>query len=483
MSIQSAEYVRETRAKTHPFYDSSFDAWEAARLAYEGGDAYKAKSLVKHPAEQAEDYTTRLKVAVYNNHVRTVVDTYASQLFRRPVARAVTEAAQAPILETLWTDTTRNGISADEFFEDAAQKASVYGALALMVDRYDASAAPASRAQESATSRPYCYAIEPHNLINWDTDEDNAFEWVMVRESYFPKASPFEQFPAAEYRYRLWTKTEWVLYTLEDGEGETGVVYKEQARETHGLGVVPVVMLYFNKPIKPGVPIGTSLVQDIVPVSKRAFNLQSLLDQQLYANCFDLLVVGEKLHKNLNNASWSATGTLCHFNDEQAPKWLAPGLAPVVELRTEIKESENQVRVASGLGRVSESASNESGVSLAYKNVDKAALFERFGQVLRSCETKINALALLWFGLDTSNAPAPVYSVQLEPGQIEDELSRGLKFAALPGLDSETLKANAIALARARFSGLLNQEELTAVLVNLEARFRVATLPDNLLGN
>jgi hypothetical protein len=147
MSIQSAEYVRETRAKTHPFYDSSFDAWEAARLAYEGGDAYKAKSLVKHPAEQAEDYTTRLKVAVYNNHVRTVVDTYASQLFRRPVARAVTEAAQAPILETLWADTTRNGISADEFFEDAAQKASVYGALALMVDRYDASAAPASRAQ------------------------------------------------------------------------------------------------------------------------------------------------------------------------------------------------------------------------------------------------------------------------------------------------------------------------------------------------
>lgn len=473
-------YARETGAFVNGWYSDNFDRWEAARIAYEGGQDFISANLVKHEDETTKSFDRRNAIAVYENHTRMVVDTYTSQLFKRSIARQKMQGAAGELLDGFFENVTRSGVSADEFFETFTQRLINYGACAIMVDRFDSVNAQ-TRAQElGGNARPYAYIVEPQNLVNWVLDEDNQFEAVLIREVFTPKTSVLEAPGIPVYRYRAWFRDRWELYDIVAGEAEGEFTFKKTAEGLHNLGQVPIVVSYFQKAVSDGVPVGPSLVDDVAAISKRAFNLRSLIDEQIWQQCFNLLVVGEKLFDRINGFKFGVSGVLAQYEGEPPPFYLSPKMEVIDNLASQLKECQQEIRVLSGLGRLSEGASAESGIALAYKNVDKAALYQRLAQTIQDAEIRVTRLALKWFEIE-DEPTAPKYEVQLEPGQIDDELNRANRFSVLAGMTAEPLKENVKQAVISRFSGQVSEEKLAELLADIDTNFSVPIAPDSLL--
>jgi hypothetical protein len=494
-------YDRETIAHTNPWYDALIDDWEFFRQSYVGGANYIDQHLFKHPKEAKHPFGERKRRAVYPNHTRVVVDTYASQLFKRPIPREANTDGQATILQPFWNDVTATGVSADEFYEEIAQLTSIYGQIHILVDKQapETEGEIVNRAQElEAGIRPVVRTIEPHNLVDWKVTVNGELEWAVVREIHESDRQFNEPPEPNEYRYRVWTRNTWELFRVEleerkesDGTTEQIVRYHSEAGPVeHGLGVVPIVTAFFAKR-KATQPLSESLIKDLAPLVRRLFNLKSLIDEQIYAHVFNILMVSEGTFDRLEQIEWSVAGVIPVEQDTEGrtpfvPSYLSPDTRPIGEIQDQIRVTEGEIRLLSGLGRQNEGQAAESGIALAFKNVDKRALFSRFGQVLSDIEERVNKLALAWMNNGTGglldNVPKPSYKVELEPGEVENALRNGLRFVSIPNMPEPALKTATMEMIRAYLGPLVEQETLQTVLVEAEQQFKVPELPDSLVG-
>ena len=484
--IGDLSYQRETRAHTNPWYDALFDDWEFYRRSYIGGRDYVNEHLFKHPQEQADGFANRVQRAVYPNHVRAIVDTYVAQLFKRPVPRSADNAEQAAILEPFWSDITNTGVTADGFYEACMQSGLQYGRCVILVDKEtpDPTQVFANRAQELAAGvRPIVRLIEPHNLIDWQVEKNGEFEWAVIRELYDPGRAFNEAPVPAQFRYRHWTRTTWQLFSVEvdeDDEGNKTIWYVEESPLiTHGLGSVPLAIAYFSQRRAPH-PIAESWVQDIAPNVRRLFNLKSLIDEQLYAHVFNILMVPQALFNKIEQAEWSVTGVIPIEESSEGrvpfvPRYLAPDTKTISETQEQIRVTEGEIRLLSGLGKQNESGSPESGVAIAFRNVDKGALFAHLGSIMTDLEELVNWFALRWVdnqsGRLTENVPSATYAVELDPGQVETALRNALRFATFPNMPDLALKEAVKQAVKAYHGPLVGHDRLQELIQDVEDNF------------
>lgn len=465
-------------AYTHPWYDLLLPDWEFYRQSYEGGGEYLRYNLFQHPKEQTKYYSRRLQRAIYPNHVRAVVDTYASQLYKQPIPRVV----QNDELSSFWADITNTGVSADEFYQSAFQEAQLYGFLPVVVDRFDpAGAVITTKAQErTAGRRPYVYPVLPQDLIDWRVDRRGELEWVTIREQRDSERAFNQPYQASEEVVRTWTRQGWGLYRVHTQEAEGEAKETDEVRFTyelleegvHELDRVPMVVLYLGKR-RGRQPVGESLIKDLAPMARRLTNLVSLIDEEIYQHVFNLMSVGEQTFQQLEKIDFSVAGVIPVYAGEAEPKYLATDVSQVQAIRAEITATEQAIRFLSGLGRQNEaSQSASSGIALAYQNVDKKALMNQMAQAMSDFEHQVDQLSMAWMGQKTDEFPLPHYAVDLEPGEVEDALKQALRFAGLT-IGGEAAIENAIQAARARFGPILNDPtRLEEIIADIKKNYR-----------
>lgn len=462
-------------AYTSPWYDRHVDEWAFYRESVEGGEEYLCRHIFMHPKERRLYYDRRLIRAVFPNHARVIVDTYTAQVYKSTITRkAATDTGD--VLEAFWGNVDLAGHDATTFFRRVFAAAFKYGHCFVNVCRFDGDTegAQSLAAQLAGGMRPYAKVVVPEDLIDWRLDAASQFEWAMVRELRPQDRAFDEAYAEPEYVYRRWTREGWELYEVEETEAESegddaGMRYKLIDRGDHPLGEVPLYGLYIGERDDSNQPIAASPLKDIAPMVRRIANLLSLIDEQIYQHVFNLLVVPEEVWDELNNQDFSVAGALPRPKDSEPYEYLAPDVTQLQTLQGQIEATESTIRFLSGLGRQGEaSRAAQSGLALAYQNVDKRALIQDAAKKVAELERRVAEAAAAWMG----NVGAGVelaYRVELEPGEVEAALTEALQFVALSPVGLAAVE-NMVQATRAHLSRYLTPERLEEVIEDLETR-------------
>jgi hypothetical protein len=176
--------------REHPDYKRQKAMWRMYRDLYVGGHEFKhraAEYLLRRQKEPLDVYSERLHRVFYENYVGSIVDWYASTLFRREPSlqfQGGLESGQKFLAE-LADDCDLRGTTLANFFRQCLIDALVAGRSHILIDFPRAAEAPANRAEEDAAglSRAYLIRYQAEDLINWSVGERGEYDWVVLRQS------------------------------------------------------------------------------------------------------------------------------------------------------------------------------------------------------------------------------------------------------------------------------------------------------------
>jgi hypothetical protein len=176
--------------REHADYKRQKLMWRMYRDLYAGGQEFKhrgAEYLLRRQKEPLDVYSERLQRIFYENYVGSIVDWYASTLFRREPSLQLEGGLESgqKFLAQLADDCDLRGTTLSAFFRQCLVDALVAGRSHILIDFPRAAGVPANRAEEDATglSRAYLIRYQAEDLINWSLDERGEYDWVVLRQS------------------------------------------------------------------------------------------------------------------------------------------------------------------------------------------------------------------------------------------------------------------------------------------------------------
>jgi hypothetical protein len=379
-------WIAKDGVPRHPEYDWHLPDWSFFLNAYEGGRNFTSNPLYlfTHQREDAEDRAFRMRRVAYYNYARSVVDLFTSHLYRREVTRETESRLYTRFLD----DSDGRGTSIASFMRTrVAPMAFVLGMAYVVVDRQQAAAEFGTLAEEiEAGALSYATLVLPQDVVNWSEDATGALEWIVIRESSAPAHGPADAAPAPACRYRVWTRDRWFLL---DEDGSPLSPPGPEGAE-HSLGRVPVVRVYNERSVlHPG--MGVSLIADIAPISRRIYNLSSLLDEFLYKQCFSFLAWPGEITPETIGAN-----NVAQFDPQSgaSPLYVSPPTDPAAFLESQIEKNVAEIFRLARLEYASVGA--ESGVAKAYDFHDASSVLARKAAAFERAEEEIADVFFLW---------------------------------------------------------------------------------------
>jgi len=381
-------------------YESFCWQWGFYLDSYEGGEDYlQADYLFRHVKEDEASFDDRRTRAYYYNFCRTVVDTFVAHLFRKSPG-IFRETQQSQEWARFLADVDRRGTDMTAFMqEQVAPAVQIFGHVHVIMDKPAADVAVASRADEEAKGiRPYLVVVHPENLVDFCEDVSGRLLWARVREPAPVSSDPFAEAAddAAQFVYRTWTQTGWMLHDEQDRLIASG---------EHSLGRVPMVTVY-NVTSRKYPRQGVSALADIGPINRSIFNWCSLNDEFLYRQCFNILVIPDSPMAGKRRRLGTGNALTFPPDAAKAPHYIYPPVEPGEYLLRNVESAIEQIYRLAILqawgGR--ESRLERSGVAKAY---DFHMTNQNLAKKARNLEAAEEELARLWGAWQGVKAFAP----------------------------------------------------------------------------
>ena len=301
-----------TGLPVHPEYRNYIRRWKFLINSYMGGAQYKtAQYLTRYIYESEGDYLQRIAQTPLDNHVKSVTHIYNSFLFRNEPKRDLGWIEGTPELESFWKDCDMEGRTWDSFMRDVNLMSTVYGHVAVLVDRPETQVG--TRAEELQQGiRPYVTIYTPENILDWNWRRlpSGHYELDYVK---FLEAEEVSSYSLGTYTIRTWTKDEIRLEQYNPNEKADSVVLLES--KPNPLGTVPVTWVYAARsPIR---GIGVSDIGDIADQQNAIYNELSEIEQLIRISNAPSLV------KTRDTDASAGAGAIITM-----PENLDPGLAP-----------------------------------------------------------------------------------------------------------------------------------------------------------
>jgi hypothetical protein len=176
--------------REHPEFKHQKRMWHTYRDLYRGGQEFQYRAadyLLRRQKEPLDVYGERLQRVFYENYIGSIVDWYASTLFRREPSIQVDSgrASGQKFLAAFAEDCDLRGTKLSSFFRHSLIDALVNGRTHMLLDFPRNSARVANRAEEDAAglSRAYLVHCQPEDVINWSKDERGDYEWIVLRQT------------------------------------------------------------------------------------------------------------------------------------------------------------------------------------------------------------------------------------------------------------------------------------------------------------
>lgn len=264
----------------HPDYVATAAARTTGRDLYDGDAAVKAKGeryLYKGKNEADADYDLRLKRAVLDPYIEKIINARMAVLFRKEHTRTL-----PPGLKAWVNDVDRKGTPATTFFADAARDAQVDGIHWVLIDMpklptisdEDGMQAPVDYVsadhEKEAGHRPFFEHVPGVNVIDWLEGPDKQPLWVKISQSSEAIRDNWGTKHKTLAQYKVWTRSEWVLYEEPEGGGEP----VEKERGPNPTKVVPLVpFLGKRRTDFSGTPVAESVFPHIISIYNKTSDM------------------------------------------------------------------------------------------------------------------------------------------------------------------------------------------------------------------
>lgn len=391
----------------HPVRAAMERLWKIYVDFYEGVGI--EKYLHRHLRESEKSIEERRKRAYYLNYIEQIVRIYSGFLFKQPVVRKV-EPSDSSILSarkrgvsdifhTLFENIDGLGRSIDEFMKEVCLWNLVYGTQFVLIDVPKVEVMPANMKELKVQKVfPYAVRFDPYRAINWAVDEGRNFIWIRFKEDPPPVEDPFSErlIKGEEYEecyYKTWTRNEWIRHRVIKDKEKTFV--EEVDRGTHGLGIVPVVVLK-NRDYSGSSVIGLSFIHDIVFISMAILNVCSLLDEEMYQKALTLLAI-QKTPDEVPDVEIGTNNVITYSG--QPPFFISPSLTPGDFFLRVIEVLSGEIfrlsRLAGGITMLREALS---GLAYAYIFNETNQSLSDQADILEDAEKKILSIMGRWMG-------------------------------------------------------------------------------------
>jgi hypothetical protein len=269
----------------HPEFVAQKATWKTYRDLYVGGDQFKASAseyLVARQREPREVFGERLNRVFYENYIGSIVDWYASTLFRREPN--VTCLPQTQFYAEFTEDCDRKGTSIADFFRGQFIETLIAGTSYVLVDFPRAKGPVGTRGEEDAlgVSRAYVVPFAADQVINWSKDDLGNFDWVVIRSESVKKTRVDDPRWRTETRWAFYDRTRFQIYRRAD-KGEAIVLEDEGL---HGLAKLEQVPLFGLR-----IPEGLWMVNRAGSLQLEHFNKSNALSWALTMGLFAMPVV------------------------------------------------------------------------------------------------------------------------------------------------------------------------------------------------
>ena len=298
----------------HRDYEAQYQRWQFLIASYLGGHEYRlGKYLTRYVYESDSEYYQRLLSTPLDNHVKNVVHTYNSFLYRHPVKREYGSIANNPELDAFLDDADLEGRDWESFMRDVNIMATVFGHSLVLLDRPNSNAG--TKAEELAQGiRTYAVHYTAPNVLDWEYTRLPSGHYELTYLKLLEIQNRAYGHPT-EYYIREFTKdmVQLSVYLPEQKKDKIQLV-EQQPNE---LGKIPAVFVYAQR--SPSKGIGVSDIGDIADTQQALVNMATEIEQLIRLQNHPSLV------KTADTDAAAGAGAII-----TVPNELDPGLKPML---------------------------------------------------------------------------------------------------------------------------------------------------------
>jgi hypothetical protein len=267
------------------------------QLLYTGGEEIKRQAerfIPKEINETPEAYKAKLKWATYTNYMANIVNTFAGNIFSKPLTIA-------PASDANNSDTPGENLESDEsiYYREFAENADLQGnsfksilkkiTTAAMVSKFAYIAVDFPTEEENSLNRPYCYEINPLNILDWNEDKFGKFTFLVIKDVVSQRLSLLQDRTTQIIRFTVWKKeNSQVSYQIYEIPCKKGECVSEDAdvplikEDTTDFKEIPILKLEIPEEMWIGNLIGN--------LTATIFRQKTALYSAMSKNCNPVLI-------------------------------------------------------------------------------------------------------------------------------------------------------------------------------------------------
>jgi hypothetical protein len=297
-------------------------------------------------------------------------------------------------LDEFWKDVDLMGNPIDQYMTEVGIWMMIFGVYHSIVDMPEAKGDIQSEADRKEQGlRPYLSQVSPLCLINWEYDRSGQLLWIRIKEEVSSGTGPFEEKgKKSVIEYRTWTQKDWHVHRVEQDKVE------RVGRGTHDLNEVPLVTFYQSQKTHLA-PISNSFIKDIGPINLAVLNWGSLIDNEAYERCLNILVM-ERSQQTPGEIVIGTDNVLEYEKGGVPPHFLAASTAPAAFIQAMIREAVQEIYRLSRLGGLTGRMVREarSGVAYKFESHEANQALSAKADRLEAGEKRVHELHEKWLG-------------------------------------------------------------------------------------
>lgn len=369
--------------------------WQSASITY----------LDRFPREDDRKFERRKQVAHYPNYIAPLTDLKTDFILRKEFM-----VSDRPEPLKVWRENVDGrGSTWDEILPDLAVQAATVGWLPVVVDMppqpRDENGEPIALTRADAKElgiQPSIVALFPANLVDYQVDDQGAFEWAKIRTDHREQPDPFGDVLELT-RYTIWYPNRFEQYEVTQSSNGHKLVVQltPPGGSPHSFREVPIAILKnkkaLNEPVR-GLPMHGQETME----ARRLFNAHSELDEHMRSAVFALLVLATKNSADVGAIiTGSANGIPLDPESAQKHYYLSPeaSVADAYEKRIEtiIMEIYRQARVE--FTRPTQSRAAVSGIARKFEFAQTDRALAAYAKQIARFEEHIDRLVGRGLGL------------------------------------------------------------------------------------
>lgn len=449
----------------HPEYRAWLPTLEMYRDLYAGGAQIKSKAgsyLYRRHREPSEVYQERVARAFYENYIGSIIDWYASTLFRREPILTVedTSLRSSKYYFEFFNDCDRNGTTITDFLRKRFTEALIYGKAFIALEFPRLAASFSSRLEEEALGgdRGYLTAIHPADVVNWEVTPDGRISRFVVRLAGERQVGAFTTSDKVS-RYLIYTESDYYIVEQESGDVSSLRVLETGPHACSSESRVPVFEIALSE--------GLWLMNKAAHLQLEHFNKSNSLSWSLGMALYATPVIYSKRDwKSILGESY-----YIHLDPEDKFGWTEPeGNVYRIAMENLARLQEEIYRTCYLMGQSRSWLSGSAQVSGYSKRAD----YQITQEVLRAYgDTVKDTLKRLLQTLVRVRKDDLRISVsgldEFEVGEFNEELDEAEKLFRL-GLSSATFRKQALKKLAFKFLADINETTKERIAAEIEAQ-------------